>query len=64
MFYIILDVVSFFSKGRRKETADLLVFDPRYGMWHREDDTKFVGFAAKDQCIYAVTANSTFDENA
>lgn len=38
--------------------ADLLVFDPRYGMWHREDDTKFVGFAAKDQCIYAVTANS------
>lgn len=43
-----------------EETADLLVFDPRYGMWHREDDTKFVGFAAKDQHIYAVTADKMF----
>lgn len=40
---------------RADKSADLLVYDPRYGLWHREDDTGFVGFVTVDQDIYGAT---------
>ena len=40
---------------RADKSADLLVYDPRYGLWHREEDTGFVGFVTVDQDIYGAT---------
>ncbi len=37
---------------------DLLVYDPRYDVWHREDGESFVDFIAHDGVLYGATDNA------
>ena len=38
----------------------LLVYDVRQGLWHREDDLRAVGFAVNGGVLYAMTGAGTF----
>lgn len=51
------DGVKYYACAKRTDgTTDLLVFDPRYHIWHREDSTPFVAFARRGRVLYAATA--------
>ncbi len=41
-------------------TCDVLVYDPAYRVWYREDDTPFLGFVSYDGRLYGGTANGVW----
>lgn len=52
------DGIKYYACAKRADGGtDLLVFDPRYHIWHREDDTPFVNFARCGNILYAATAS-------
>ncbi len=44
----------------RNDNSSLLVYNPEYNLWHREDDTKFVDFARLGERLYGVTATDMY----
>ncbi len=52
------DGVKYYACAKQADgKTDLLVFDPRYHIWHREDSTPFVSFARCGSILYAATAS-------
>ena len=47
----------FVSALRANGDRDLLVYDPEKGLWHREDDTPFLGFLHYGNRLYGVCEN-------
>ena len=43
-----------------KNQPQLLVYDVRQGLWHREDDLRAVGFAVSGGVLYAMTRRGIF----
>lgn len=41
-------------------TPELLVYDPHYGTWHKEDNTNFIGFAKHNEFLYGVTDSDMY----
>lgn len=41
-------------------TAELLVFDPLYNVWHKEDDTKFISFVKHNEFLYGATSTDMY----
>ena len=54
------------ATDKNGETS-LLVYNPDYNLWHREDDTEFVDFVRHNEHLYGVTRNNMYmlgdDEN-
>ncbi len=40
--------------------CDVLVYDPRYGIWHREDGTPYLGFLSMGGRLYGATADAVW----
>lgn len=52
---------SYFACAADKDgKTSLLVFNPEYNLWHREDDTEFVDFARHNDHIYGVTKTDMY----
>ncbi len=41
-------------------TCDVLVYDPLYGVWHREDGTPYLGFLSMGGRLYGATADAVW----
>lgn len=45
---------------REDNSCDVLVYDPDYHVWHREDDADFVDFLQYNGALYGATANTVY----
>lgn len=55
------DGIKYYASADREDgKSELLVFDTRHGVWHKEDDTRFVGFVSLDGNLYGADANHLF----
>lgn len=51
----------YYACGRKADgTSELLVFDPEYGTWHKEDNTDFVGFIKHNEFLYGATNSDMY----
>ncbi len=44
----------------REGECDVLVYDTRYGLWHREDATPYIGFLSMGGRLYGATADAVW----
>lgn len=55
------DGIKYYASADRPDgQSELLVFDTRYGVWHKEDEARFVGFATRDGQLYAADQHTLY----
>lgn len=55
------DGIKYYASATREDGLhELLVFDTRYGVWHKEDNIPFVGFVSRDGKLYGADQQALF----
>lgn len=52
------DGTKYYLSLEHKLGTDVLVYDIRYETWHKEDNTKYIGFLTKDSQIYGYSSTT------
>lgn len=51
----------YYACGKKADgTSELLVFDPEYCVWHKEDNTDFVAFVKHNEFLYGATKSDMY----
>lgn len=51
----------YYACGKKADgTSELLVFDPEYCIWHKEDDADFIAFVKHNEFLYGATKSDMY----